>query len=94
MLLEAEMMTIRAANSSMVLQKYILAISVAKQVGNLLLTALSNELTAKYLLSAGFSKGDASRYMEDATITYNQWGAHAKAIHLKREFAILAGMDQ
>jgi hypothetical protein len=88
-LLEAEMMALRGSNRPIVLPKYIIAISVAKRIGNLLLTALANELTAKYILSTGFPQGDACRYIEESILTYDQWGAHAKAIQLQQEFSLL-----
>jgi hypothetical protein len=88
-LLEAEMMALREANSSTTLQKYDLAVSIAKRIENPLLVALSNELTAKYLLSTGCSKRDVFKYMEESLSTYRHWGAHAKASHLQQELEML-----
>jgi hypothetical protein len=88
-LLEAEIVGFSKARTrrrrALVLAKYFIAVSVAKESGSILLYALANELTARYMLSRGKSVLKAEKYVRESVATYNHWGACAKAHQLQDE---------
>ncbi|BAZ16238.1 two-component hybrid sensor and regulator [Calothrix sp. NIES-4071] len=64
---------------------YSLAISGAKQNGNIHEEALANELAAKFYLECGFEK-IAQVYMQEAYYCYARWGAKAKVADLEKRY--------
>lgn len=83
-LLEAELASITRKDSTVAISKYITAIAVAKESGFLTEIALSNERTAKFLLSKG-DKERADPFYKNAILHYHEWGSEPKVTHLRNE---------
>jgi hypothetical protein len=84
-ILEAELGGLARKNRKSILPKYFIAISVAKEGGSMLLYALANELTGKYLLNQRKQIARAEKYIQEALSTYSKWGAVAKVQFLQYE---------
>jgi tetratricopeptide (TPR) repeat protein len=82
-LMEAELAALRG-DKNRALSKYVCAILVHKQVGALLLAALSNERLGKFVLEQG-QHSEAKPYLDEALTYYEEYGAVAKVDHLRSE---------
>ena len=82
-LLEAEMDSILGNNSAY--PKYISAIALAKDTGNLAVAALGNESAGHYFLNERQDLQFAKMHFQDAIHFYQLWGATAKVDQLVLE---------
>jgi hypothetical protein len=89
MLLEAEMSDLFGFSEDYTFPKYVAAISTAINSGSLLTIAITNEVTAKYIVRKHRKEAvppqHAVRYFDEAIAVYKQWGATAKVLHLEQE---------
>lgn len=83
-LVEAELERI-LGNDSKATEKYIAAIELAKNEGNLKEEALANELAGKFFYSKNMPQ-IAETYMRNAYYCYLKWGANSKVEVLKKEY--------
>jgi hypothetical protein len=82
-LVEAELAS-TCGRSRLAHSKYVSAVSLCKESGFYMQTALANELAGKHFLRREDDRS-ARRYLKEAVRIYRVWGGHAKADHLVAE---------
>jgi hypothetical protein len=90
MLLEAKLSDLYGLLNEDTYLNYVGAIATTVKSESLLPIAITNEVTAKYIVrnhgkQSAQTSQDAKRYFNDAIATYRQWGAIAKVRHLEHE---------
>jgi hypothetical protein len=89
-LIEAELSDLYGYSFDHTYPKYVTAVALAAKSESLLTVAITNEVTAKYIIrnqkkNSALPSQDAMRYFNEALTTYKQWGAMAKVRHLEQE---------
>lgn len=79
--------THNSTSTKLVHGKYVACIALAKDSGNLLVTALGNELFGKYHWQDRNDVLTARPFLLEALRWYTAWGANAKVEHLRSELA-------
>lgn len=82
-ILDAEL-AVATGDHAEAFSKYVCAISLSKDSGSMLRTALANERAGKYFFERG-QKKESKRFIDEAVAVYEKWGASAKAKHLRDE---------
>ena len=74
----------RKAQNDLAFEKYTVAIAMAKDSAFPMMQALSSERCGQHLLAAG-EMSKARSYLQQASQTYTNWGAHGKAKTLQAD---------